>query len=378
MGDIAIQNSVTCGIEYEFETTTPDKIMSDFNIKSWRTTHDASIESDGIYLNSLKIIIPKTDSKILRLLSYQSVVVGTELVSRILNSDDSDLFQQIKLITNIATSLGEPIETQRSGIHFHFSFSNPSLRMLKSIIRLAKYLESVFYYVGGMGYRFRGIDNDSVYCRPITKTGPSCVRLYNDDWAQVFNIYRLLEAKSIEEFWDIYGNLNNHVRRYNPVRYHWINLFPMFPGPEYRGTLEFRVFNKTQNPLYIYSCAMLCKKFVEYSIRSSFESLKEENLLKENSIFSNQSKEEIKETLIKFSNLSDLDSNSLNVLLLIIDRTPEIRLENGYVKSHIYFTPMNRELSSYWGNSGFCPKTIPASEIKNPEFLDIHQLRGES
>jgi hypothetical protein len=378
MSEIEIQNAVTCGIEYEFESSIPDKIMEVFNIKSWRTTHDASIESDGIFLNSLKIIIPKSDNKILRLLSYQNVTVGIELVSRILNSDESDLFEQIKLITNIATSLGEPSETQRSGIHFHFSFSQPSLKMLKSIIRLAKYLESVFYYIGGMGYEFRGSNNDSIYCRPITKTGPSCVRLHNDEWAQVFNIYRLLETKNIEEFWDVYGNLNNHNRRYNPVRYHWINLFPMYPGPEYRGTLEFRVFNKTQNPLYIYSCAMLCRKFIEYSIRSSFESLKEENLLKENSIFSNQSKEEIKETLIKFANLSELDSKSLSILLLIIDRTLEIRLDEGYVKSHIYLTPMARELNSYWGNSGYYPKTIPLSEIKNPEFLDIHQLRGES
>jgi hypothetical protein len=372
-----IENAVTCGIEYEFETVTPEKIMETFNIKSWRTTHDASIESEGLYLNSTRILIPKSDNKILRLLSYQTATIGTEMVSRILNSDEKELYEQIKLITNIATSLGEPEETQRSGVHFHYSFSNPSLRMLKSIVRLAKYLESVFFYIGGMGYKFRGTENDSIYCRPITKSGPCCVKLNGSGWSQVFNIYRLLETKTVEEFWNIYGDLGNHTRRYNPVRYHWINLFPMFQGPEYRGTLEFRVFNKSQNPLFMFSAAMLCKKFVEYAIKSSFESLKEENLLKENSIFSYQSKGEIKESLIKFAELSDLDENSLKTLLLIIDKTPQISLDGGYVKSHIYSTQMRRELQNYWGGN-YSPKCISEDEIKNPTFVDIHVLRGES
>jgi hypothetical protein len=375
VGSTIIETAETCGIEFETEKVSPDQIM-EFVGDKWFTTHDASIETDMASVgHGIRLARPdRNDPGIFRLIPYQNTVVGTELVSRILHSSLDEFYDEISRVCNVLTMLGEPPEGERAGIHFHFSYPAPSLKNLKSILRLGKYLEAVFYYLGGMGYEYRGLNNDSVYCRPITKFGPVCVEHSRGGYAQVFNIYDLLKTTSQEEFWYLYGDCRNHSRRYNPVRYHWLNLFPMCPvSPEYRGTLEFRVFNKSLNARYVWAVGLFCKKFVEYSIKSSYETLRDDGLLKENSIYNpGISKDDVMGVLDHFGELSEIEGEVMEILMKIIERTPTITMEGKYIHTHL-----RQNQNPYWSGNSYDPRRISSNEIHTPHFIDIHVLRGE-
>jgi len=361
----------TCGIEFETEEITPNVL-----VHGWKNTHDASIESDTYVLNSFGGITVKKeniDENLLRLLSYQNIVVGTELVSPILDVENNETLEMIKKLVSTVFENGESAQGKRCGIHFHISLPNPSLTILKTILRLGRYFEALFFTLGGMGYEFRGVENDSTYCRPITQTGPVCVP-FKGDFVQIFNIDDLLKTKTREEFWYLYGDCQNHSSRYNPIRYHWLNLYPMNPYSNYRGTLEFRIFNKTLNPLYIYSSLKLCKNFVQLVLNSSYSTLKGQNFLDENSVYNPTiTKNDLQKHLLRLHELTEFDDITLEILMTILDRSPQTILNPGYIHSHI--RGLNND---YWRSEriNYNPRSIE-TKIKRPRYVDIHVLRGE-
>ena len=360
----------TCGIEFEC-----DDLNSNNNIpvRNWKKTHDASIETPTCFINSLGGISVK-ETNLIKLLSYYNGQRGVEIVSPILDTEDDSLLDTLKNLTNTVFLSGESLRSTRSGIHYHISLPNPTLQILKNIIRFGRYFEPLFFYVGTMGYKFRGEENDSIYCRPITSFGPPCVHYYGD-YAQVFNSDDLLKAKTRNDFWYLYGDCQNHGGRYNPVRYTWLNLYPLAPWGQYRGTLEFRIFNKTLNPLFIYSTLILCKKFVHLVLSSSFGKAKELGFLEENSIFDNTiDKEKVFGLLFKLDDAINIEPEIIRILLNIIEQAPKINLNTAYVHTHIRTRGENR----YWDSSSYSPKVIKGSNIKKPKYIDIHVLRGEA
>lgn len=365
-----IQLGETCGIEFEVENIQPgDNISTNFN-----QTHDASIETDRAVVGNLILLDAKKDDPIFKIIPYRTIVTGTELVSKILGSSEPDFLDIIKQVTNVLIENGECPHSERCGIHFHFSLPNPNLRILKSILRLGKYLEALFFTIGCMGYEFRGIKNDSIYCRPITKFGPVCVTNGAGNYVQCYNIYDLLKSTTIDEFWEKYGDLESHTGRYNPVRYSWLNLYQLYPYAESsKGTLEFRIFNKTLNPEFIYGAAMLCKAFTNYAVKSSYNSLDEDDLLHENSIYNEKiTKIDILTQLAYFSELSGLSDSVRYILTKIINTSEVPILPKTFVHTHL-----KRGLNPYWGNGNYVSQVIDRTLIKNPNYVDIHVLRGE-
>lgn len=364
----------TCGIEFEVDNLCNSDFSEFKELSTFRLTHDASCETPkNFYSNrDFGIMLDNRSDYISSTLPVTNSVAGTELVSVVLDSTDESFLEIIKNLTEFLTSSGESPTSERSGIHFHFSLPSPNLRILKSIIRLGRHLESLFFTIGGMGYEFRGAKNDGIYCRPITKWGPPCVPRMSG-YSQVFDVKDLLSVKKSSEFWTRYGELESHGGRYNPVRYTWLNLYPLAPFGEHRGTLEFRLFNKTLNPLFIYAISVLCRKFVEYSIISSFKSLKEESLLQEYSIFDTSiTKQNLAKQLVKFSELSRMDEDVVQILMDILDRSPIPNMREGYVMTHI-----TRELRHYWvRGSDYNPPIISREEIRLPDYVDIHLLTG--
>lgn len=358
----------TCGIEMEFDNLNENIQAPD----NWRKTHDASIQTDVLF-TSLGISLDRNiPPEVSRIVNFSTGTSGVEIVSPILDTSSEDLIDQIKDMTNMALRNGENLQSERSGIHFHISLPFPTLTTLKAILRLGKHFESLFFTLGGMGYSFRGIKNDSVYCRPITRSGPPCVN-YRGNYAQSFFVEDLLKTKTREEFWYLYGDCPNHTDRYNPVRYTWLNLYPMNPYGQYRGTLEFRIFNKSLNPLFVYSNLILCKKFVELVLRSSYSSMKELNLMDEMSVYdSSITKEDLFRQLLKFHELVEFDPPVLNSLMKILELTPITKLEEKYI-----FTHLRNRLPDYWSNYNYSPKLIQSDLVHKPKFVDIHVLRGE-
>jgi hypothetical protein len=297
------------------------------------------------------------------------VNVGSEFVSKIIDSEQENYLEYIEYLINFLGENGEPDESERSSIHVHVSLSNPGLNTLKNIIYLGKYLEGLFFRIGGMGYTFRGEKNDSNYCRPITSYGPQVVETPRG-FSQLYNVDKLLSAKTFSDFWCWYANTNRiNGNRYVAQRYTWLNLYGLYPaGGQYRGTLEFRIFNKTMNPFFIHSIIKLCLAFTQIVSENSKE-------LKEirgetNSAFDKYSSGELVELLLLFDKLGKLDNNTLSSLERIITNTPQVNLKKEYVFSHL------RELPTYWLNEE-CPYEMISDKIKSPNYIDIHTLRGE-
>lgn len=353
MSNVPIINCI--GIEFETESLIPGTLPREFR-NDWNEDHDASIESFAWRKNG---VVYKT-----QVANGQRIKLGTELVSTILYSEKEEFKNIIRNILNWVQEQGELEESFRAGIHIHVSMPT-HIRIVKNIINLGAHLEQVFFYLGGMGYQFRGIQNDCTYCRPITKFGPSCVK-YDRSGIQCFNIKDLLEAKDLQDFWYKYGgiDMNSVMGKYNPMRYTWLTLYPLLT----KGTIEFRIFNKTLNYYYLTAIIEFVKKFCEVALMGSFE-------FPENSIYDKHTKNGVLKTLYEFSKYVNLDDSTLSILSKIIQRTPEITLEPKYFWSHLLYTKYNKLESLPW--SYYVPTKISKTIIFEPKFVDIHRLGDE-
>lgn len=368
-------NSV--GIEIETENIRAESLRNLGNY-DFRLTRDASCESDGYTLNGMKVNLEESNKKLLKYFPMNRNTYGCELVTAgTLDTSNLDYLYQLKKITNLLVSKGENPKSYRAGFHVHINLSY-NLSILKSVLRLARHLEQVLYLLGGMGYDYRGFKNDSAYCRPITKFGPVCVKTGWKTYSQVFTISELLKTKDTQEFKHKYGNIDKlRGSHYIPIRYHGINLLPLFT----QGSLEFRMFNKSTNPYYLMAIIEFCKSFSKYVIESSFKSLKEENLLKENSIFDVRGevdRDYIMDTFGHFLEVSSLENREIiDTLYEILGNSSVDSLvtPNEYVFTHLMFHRQGERSPTHWTGTNYEPKVIPKNEIKIPKFEDIHVLR---
>lgn len=360
----------TIGLELEVENIRSDQIPKSPN---YHTTHDASVESDAYFSSDIDAKI-KLDKDLRSKVSLQRKTLGTEIVTGILDTNSYDYLNILKKLTAELTRLGESPRSYRAGIHIHISYGGFNLDILKSLTRLAAHLEPVFFLVGGMGYEFRGIKNDSAYCRPITKYGPPVVETRRGK-AQCLNIDDILESRTVDEFRERWGNLNRlGGNRYIPIRYLWFNLFNLWNSNQ---TVEFRIFNKTLDPLYIFSVIELCKAFgrraLEMGINGEYESISL------NSVYDNLEKDEIIEVFLKFSDQAKLQSYATDHLLDIMNLTPieSIRFPEKFHWSHLRFHRGGNRSPIHWEDGNYIPEIITKNCFR-PDFVDIHNLRADS
>ena len=370
----------TIGLEFEAETVTSSTMNNALGGSGvFKQTHDASIEADvtrnrtGIYIKMPREL-DKNDG------GRQKNVIGTEIITIPFDTESNNILLHLKELTRALMQYGEPEQSYRAGIHVHVNMSY-NLKILKSIIKLGCYLEDVFFYIGTQGYTFRGMKvNDNSYCRPITKWGPQVVKVGRKNF-QVFNVEDLLKAETMLEFWWRYGSLyvsgeerqgRDNYQRYAPQRYTWLNLYSLLV----HSTLEFRVFNKTLSPFRINSEIKFCQSFCEFAMKQGFSS--EINLpdLPINSVYDRRPKDEVLETFEQFCDLTAFPSEDRAILAKIIMSAPNVEFPNEYVWTHL------EHERKWWGSSEsdntYLPEhSIPVDEIKTPDIIDIHALRGE-
>jgi hypothetical protein len=354
----------TIGLEFETDNLFPNQLSRDF-FNGFSTTRDSSIESRIIQSGLFKIKFDPNKSNIRLFPTSRTNIMGTEIVSVPIDTEVPYL-PILKRLTTGLQNLGETEKSYRAGIHYHINF-NYSLSILKSVLRLARHLEDIFFLLGGNGYKYRGEITDGVHCRPITKFGPPCVTNYEGDLSQIFVLDDLLEAETIPAFWRRYGYVSpDNYNRHHPVRYHWINLLSLLA----HSTLEFRVFNKTLNPYYMWAEIEFCKAFSQYCLGNNYNEFQKRNLISENSVFDNRSKEEIINTFLEFSSICSLDKEVENILKTIMLRTPVPNIRPGYIHSHLRFTH-NMTLDRSYFDSNYCPPSISSSQVRKPEFEEI-------
>lgn len=351
------------GLEVESDCMQRGNLPDRFR-NLWNETHDASIESDVKLLTIGNARLNVFDPEHRLGNRYQNAVIGSEYVSSILDVNDQEHRKSVDDLLGWLYSQGESLESNRAGIHVHISMMY-NLSILHNLSYLARYLEQVFYYVGGMGYEFRGVQNDFVYCRPLTSTGPTVVQDGNERCYQCFNLDNMVKSRSVEQFWDCYGGINVQAPpdKYYPVRYNWFTFYPLLS----KGTVEFRVFNKTLNPLYVWSAIKLCRYFCAFSISNSTDYL---SALPERSIYEPHSKDQIQADFKRFTDMAGVDQTTYAVISKIIDLTPKINIQPKLVHTHLRNNLRVRFRTIE-------PEYIDEDEVSNPKFVDLHVLRGE-
>jgi len=361
------------GLELELEDLIPQLIM----IPEFQRKHDASCESRYNQLDGLRINKPND----LDINNINPATFGTELVTLgVINTETPDYFGRVKRLTNIINQLGESPKSYRAGFHVHVTCPL-SLKICKSIIRLARNQEQVMFLLGAMGYDFRGKKNNSTYCRPITKKGPAIVPGNRGKYHPCMVLNDLLKTKTLAEFQLAYGDLIALLggTHYIPVRYHFINLVPLWT----QGSLEFRVFNKSINPYYLKAAIEYSKAFTKFAVESSFFSLKEEGLLVENSVFDivgESDRQKIINDFQCFSSKTDLLDEDKEVILemLSVGDINSIVLPDEYTYTHLMFHSGGNRSPVHWNRTGltYKPSSIKEEDIIRPTFVDIHNMEN--
>jgi hypothetical protein len=243
----------TVGLEFESCYTHENNPPVDDISNYIRNSHDASIQTDAFVIGNRGCYLVLSDSKIQKIFGGRRTVLGNELVTVPLYEKDK-LAKVINILPRNLYRSGEATQGFRESLHIHICYSY-NLEILKRILEASLILENFLFNIGGNGYTFRGLKNNSIYCRPFSNYGPPVV-LNNDNYVQILETNNLFKTKTIDDFWCNYGGLSiGSNNRYHPARYFYINLYALL----IHGTLEFRVFNKTLDSERITALVELCQ-----------------------------------------------------------------------------------------------------------------------
>ncbi len=355
----------TIGFELECENILRQRVGGLPN--GFNTTSDASVESESLIINGIPVVLHGENKN----LKFNSGTLGTEILSSVIDTNTNYL-GMLKELCNNLLSLGESEQSKRAGMHVHISFIN-NIRILQSTLEVGAWLEDVFFLLGGLGYEFRGIDNDATYCRPITSFGPPVVEDSDEYLYPCFILDEVMAAVNMDEFRTRLGDLRQlHGNRYIPVRYMWLNFYNIYSS---QCTIEFRTWNKTLDPMAMYMAIEVSKAFAQFAISRAYgKSLP----LPVNSVYDRRNKGEIIETFLTFANEAGLSNHIISIAMNLLDKTPisGLALPKQHTFTHLRFHRQGRKDPRHWVNSAYRPNLhLDYDDVRIPEFLDSHNLR---
>jgi len=361
----------TVGVEIELQNTLlTNKIKQDIQNNNWNIVRDASVETKKTSFsqkNFYSDINLNFNSPIYDKFSYNTF--GGEIISQPSNPTSKHFIDNLEKVCKILSSVESYIDNKRSSVHIHINIGkNINLKNLKSIIRWATRVESIFYRIGSLQDYHRGIYNDFTYCRPLTLYGPSVIKTRSGKKAQIFNTFDLILSETLDDFFERYGDIKFTGTKYHPVRYHWLNLYSL----NKYGTLEYRVFNQTLNDLDIRAIILLCQATTDKMLSTSYSELKNLGFSAINSVYNPlYNSREILEYILdeyetKFPTL-------VSRILDLFDYSEYPVIEKEYVISHMQL----KNPDSRYFNGDYEPKSLTEGIlVKEPNYIDIHN-RGE-
>ena len=354
----------TVGLEFESVITNRDLMIETIN--KYRKllpavsviTRDASVESPVAHLGRSTIFLGNQRLKSgLRYLDRS--VVGYELVTKPLSMPD--MRRVIDQTINIQVSMGE-IFSNRSSIHVHVGFPR-GLIFQKVAVALGLAVEPLLYKIAGMGNRFRGLDNNSAYCRALAL--PPAIKLLNSDKTVILCPELSIDADGESKFWNLFGVSSGERDRYVPLRYLGLNLYSIL----LRGTLEFRFYNFCTNSGYVSAITRLSQFIADLILRlplSDAIGLRYLSLFTVNSNHDYYSLLDEMVSLGKFYGseqpLSNIDYDNIKEL---IDVTPQPVFVNKSTLTHVKNTKLDLSRALGYGLD-FVDGADP------PGIVDIH------
>lgn len=355
----------TVGLEFESCFTHENNPPLNDITSYVRNSHDASIQTDVFTVGTRACYLMISDNKIYKIFGGKRTVLGNELITIPLYEKDK-IAKVVNILSRNLFNTGETTRGFRESLHIHICYSY-NLEILKRILEASLLLENFLFNIGGNGYTFRGLKNNSIYCRPFSNYGPPVV-LNNNEYVQILELNNLFKSKTIDEFWSNYGGLAiGNTNRYHPARYFYINLYALL----IHGTLEFRVFNKTLDADRITALIELCQAICTIILdENKFISLK--NYVEPKNIFVNTNYKQNINVLERLGSLYKFKNKNMDTLADILKYTPEFKLDSNYVLTHVRnFLETNHAVLP----SKIKKTPIDKSLIKETVIEDIHTLR---
>jgi hypothetical protein len=359
---------VTLGLEFESVVASKEDmgtyINCDPSIKKYlkQITRDASVESTfmSIKNSSCKLFIG--DKWIRNHITNSGVTIGgyeTITVPLELNL----MRDVIKRITAIEELRGE-IFSNRSSIHVHTGYPSGFI-FLKTAVALGLAVEPLLFKIAGMTRPYRGMENDSAYCRPLSI--PPAVKLTDSKQYAVLDPVGSLDSTSPSDFWGKYGISADNRERYNPLRYFCINAFSIL----LRGTLEYRFFNFSTSASHIEAVASLCRFISDLMLRVPLSVIKDINVLDICEAHSDSEYIFILNRLVKlgghYNSELRIEKRDYLKILELIEKTPQPVFKNEFILSHIRDPILSRGQAIENGL-----KLIDSARF--PNIVDIHNF----
>lgn len=360
-------NPSTLGMEFESTIATRDGVQSNLKIASERRgliysiTKDASVESNACWVGSNSSLFLGNALLRNRAGSKEVKVIGYELVTNPLEM--SVMRKVINQTINTQVRMGE-IYSDRSSIHVHAGF--PSGLIFKKVaIAFGLKVEPLFYKIAGMGNIFRGLTNNSAYCRPLAL--PPAIRLVDSSRFAVLNPAKSIDAYGEERFWGYFGIHGGCRDRYVPLRYMGMNIYSTL----LRGTLEYRFFNFCTISKYVESVAGFVQFISDLILRLPISIAINIPAL---SIFKANPNQDYNDLLDEIVNLGKYYNSELPIadgdlenIRELIEITPQPVFENRPILSHIKNGTINERTAK-----SFDLEII--DEADEPGIVDIHNF----
>ena len=237
--------SRTFGVEIEFVTSTRREIQG-------KIPERFSLVSDGSVRN---YSTPVGQNGLFFFEGQSEIECGGEIVSPPLEISEIGVFRDVFKL--LAAEMLEVAHATTS-THIHVYAGDLSHQEKLTLFFKALEWESFFFNVSvpwGQE-KHRGVENDFIYCRPLTSP-PYTQWAGSENKSSSYGNMNM--ANTPERMWYALGNWRARRNKWHPPRYVGINFCSLFE----RNTVEFRMFNSTTNFKLFHSWVSLCLGFVE-------------------------------------------------------------------------------------------------------------------
>lgn len=239
----------TIGVELEFKTPSREEFKNCIK----RLPSGFSVVSDGSVRNYRDT--NRASNGLISSVTSERIECGGEIVSPPMEIEGLPVFYPI-FKTLYFNLLEVPHAT--TSIHIHVYAGDLSHPEILNIYKNSLKWENFFFDVATPKDQtgHRGLHNDFIYCRPL-KSPPWAKNCSSRQEGS--SIGNFLSSNSYPQMFYTLGNWGMRRNKWHPPRYVGIN----FCSLSEHQTIEFRMFNSTQDfPLFV-SWVELCRNFVE-------------------------------------------------------------------------------------------------------------------
>jgi len=196
------------------------------------------------------------------------------------------------------------------------------------------------------------------------------INVYNQlnfDYSLIINAEQALGAADIETFWASFGVSSRNIRKTHPSRYTGCNFYSILA----HGTMEFRHFNDSLNPILLISIAKFLRAVVDVSTQASKEDILSFSVYSPTEEISMADADEVMSRIVYLFHKNDIQNApnrfEVNTLMETLEQSTFKPLSEIHPICHINDFALVESLRKR-GNL----KVVDV--VSEPEHIDIHNI----